>query len=120
MENWYNLTEEECLKKEETSYKEGLSEEEAKKRLAKDGFNKLKETKRKSFLVKLLEQFKDVMLIILIISAVLSAIVSVRTGEPLTDTIIILFVVLLNAILGVLQESKAEKAIEALKQMSLP
>lgn len=120
MEDWYNLTVEECLKKEETSYSDGLNEEEVKKRLSKNGFNKLREAKKKSFIIKLLEQFKDVMLIILIISAMLSAIVSVKTGEPFTDTIIILFVVFLNAILGVLQESKAEKAIEALKQMSLP
>lgn len=119
MDNWYNLTEEETLEKIKSSA-EGITEEEAKKRLASDGLNKLKETKKKGFFLKLLEQFKDVMLIILIISAILSAIVSLKTGEPLTDTIIILFVVLLNAILGVLQESKAEKAIEALKQMSLP
>lgn len=99
---------------------DGLSSDEAKARLNKYGHNKLKEAKRKSILIKILEQFKDVMLIVLIISAVLSAFVSAKTGEPLTDTFIILFVVFLNALLGIIQESKAEKAIEALKNMSLP
>ena len=63
-------------------------------------------------------QFKDVMLIVLIIAAILSAVVSYINNEPMTDTIIIIAVVLLNALLGVLQENKAEKAIEALKNMS--
>lgn len=119
MEEYYKLTSEEVVLKLESS-KEGLNTEEVDKRLNKDGLNKLKEVKKKGVLYKFIDQFKNVMIMILIISAILSAIVSFRTGEPLTDTIIILFVVILNAILGVLQESKAEKAIEALKNMSLP
>lgn len=119
MEEYYKLTSEEVIKKI-NSTKNGLNVEEVNKRLNKDGLNKLKEVKKKSFLSKFLDQFKNVMIIILIISAILSALVSFKTNEPLTDTIIILFVVFLNAILGVLQESKAEKAIEALKNMSLP
>lgn len=119
MEEYYKLTSEEVVLKLESS-KEGLNTEEVDKRLNKDGLNKLKEVKKKGVLYKFIDQFKNVMIMILIISAILSAIVSFRTDEPLTDTIIILFVVILNAILGVLQESKAEKAIEALKNMSLP
>ena len=119
MEKFYNLSIEETLKEVDSS-KDGLSIDEASKRLSENGKNKLKEVKNKGIFLKFIDQFKNVMLIILIISAILSAIVSVKTGEPFTDTIIILFVVFLNAVLGVLQENKAEKAIEALKQMSLP
>lgn len=100
--------------------KDGLTDEEAKKRLQKDGYNKLKETKKRGIFLMFLDQFKNVMLIILIISAIVSAFVSLKSGESMIDTIIILVVVFLNAILGVIQESKAEKAIEALKNMSLP
>ncbi len=119
MEKFFNITSEETLKKLNTT-KEGLSDEEAANRLSRNGLNKLKEVKKRGLFLKFIDQFKNVMLIILIISAILSAIVSIRTNEPFTDTIIIFVVVLLNAILGVIQENKAEKAIEALKQMSLP
>ena len=119
MEEYYKLTSEETIEKLNSSI-EGLNKEEANKRLISNGLNKLKEVRKKGLFIKFLDQFKDVMIMILIISAILSAVVSFNTGEPLTDTIIILFVVILNAILGVLQESKAEKAIEALKKMSLP
>ena len=117
--NYYNMNSEDTLK-EVNSSKDGISQKEASDRLLKYGYNKLRETKKKSFLARFIDQFKNVMLIILIIAAILSAFVSHKTGEPFTDTIIILFVVFLNAILGVIQESKAEKAIEALKKMSLP
>ncbi len=119
MDEYFNLNIDETVKKTDTS-RDGLKDEQVKERIQKYGYNKLKDTKKKGFFLKFLEQFKDVMLIILIISAILSAIVSIKTGETFTDTIIILIVVFLNAILGVLQESKAEKAIDALKQMSLP
>lgn len=119
MKEYYKLTTKETLE-EVHSCVDGLHADDASQRLSQNGPNKLKETKKKGMFIKFLEQFKDVMLIILMISAVLSAIVSFQTGEPLTDTIIIFFVVFLNAILGVMQESKAEKAIEALKDMSLP
>ncbi|MDD3304443.1 MAG: cation-translocating P-type ATPase [Clostridia bacterium] len=117
--NYYNSEIKEVLETLGSS-ESGLSTDDAKSRLSKNGPNKLKETKKKGILIKFLGQFKDLMLIILIISAILSALVSVKTGESFTDTIVILFVVVLNAILGVVQESKAEKAIEALKDMSLP
>ena len=116
---YYNMSVNETLKDLKSS-KNGITPKEAKERLAKYGYNKLKETKKKGFISRFIDQFKNVMLIILIIAAVVSGIVSINQSEPLTDSIIILVVVILNAILGVVQESKAEKAIEALKNMSLP
>ena len=98
----------------------GLDDFTAKELLKSNGYNRLKEIRKRSKIIMLLEQFKNVMSIILIMSAVLSAVVSYKTGEPLTNAIIILVVVVLNAILGVMQENKAEEAIEALKEMSLP
>lgn len=116
---YYDIPAEEVLN-ELNSSKNGITEKEAKTRLSKYGYNKLKESKKKGFVSRFIDQFKNIMLIILIIAAILSAVVSSKTGEPFTDTIIILFVVFLNALLGVIQESKAEKAIDALKNMSLP
>lgn len=97
---------------------DGLSTEEAQKRLAEHGENKLQEGKKKSLVRRLLEQFTDPMIIILIVAAVISGITSVMQNEPMTDVIIILAVVIINAVLGVYQESKAEKAIEALQEMA--
>lgn len=119
MEKWYNLSHDEVISKLNSS-KDGLTSQEAKKRLAENGYNKLKETKKRGIFLRFIDQFKNVMIIVLIVAAILSAFISIKEGEPLTDTIIILVVVMLNAILGVMQESKAEKAIEALKNMSLP
>ena len=99
--------------------REGLSSEEASKRLSEYGPNKLQEKKKDSLLKKFLGELSDPMLIILMIAAVLSVITSAAAGETeWSDAIIILIVVLINAVLGVVQESKAEKAIEALQNMS--
>ncbi|MDI9521140.1 MAG: cation-translocating P-type ATPase [Bacillota bacterium] len=100
------------------SSKEGLSAQEAQKRLNENGKNKLKEEEKASLLQRFLEQLKDPMLVILMAAALVSGITSALAGEGMTDVIIIMVVVLLNAILGVYQESKAEKAIEALQSMS--
>ena len=115
----YNLSVDEVCK-ETNSSKHGLADAEAKARLETNGPNKLKEGKKKTMLGRFIEQFKDIMIIILLIAAVVSGIVAVMEGEGLTDSIIILVVVLLNAIMGVVQESKAEKAIDSLKTMSVP
>ncbi len=97
---------------------EGLSAQEAQKRLNENGKNKLKEEEKATLLQRFLEQLKDPMLLILMAAALVSGITSLMSNEGLTDVIIIMVVVLLNAILGVYQESKAEKAIEALQSMS--
>ncbi len=101
------------------SNENGLSSEEASKRQTEGGKNKLKESKGKPLIVKFLMQLIDPMRIILIVAAVISLVLALTTeGESFADVIIILAVVLINAILGVYQESKAEKAIEALQKMS--
>ena len=97
---------------------EGLTEAEAAARLTRDGPNKLKEGEKESLLRKFLGELKDPMTIVLIIAALVSAITALYAGESLADTIIILTVVLINACLGVYQESKAEAAIEALQQVA--
>ena len=96
----------------------GLTVAEAEKRLAEHGENKLQEGKKKSIIRRFLEQFTDPMIIILIVAAVISAVTSVVNQDTPTDVFIILAVVIINAILGVYQESKAEKAIEALQEMA--
>ena len=97
---------------------EGLGAAEAAERLKKNGKNKLVEPKKVSLLRKFFSEFADPMIIVLLVAAVLSAITAVYEGESLADVFIILFVVVLNATLGVIQESKAEKAIDALKEMT--
>lgn len=100
------------------SAKEGLTSAEAEKRLAEHGKNKLAEGKKESIIVKFFKQMADPMIIVLLVAAVLSGITAVYEGESFADVFIILFVVILNAVLGVVQESKAEEAIEALKTMT--
>ena len=96
----------------------GLSSAEAKKRLEKNGKNKLVEGKKDSLVKRFVAQLIDPMIIILLAAAVISGITSAYAGESFADVFIILFVVVVNAVLGVYQESKAEKAIEALQQMA--
>ena len=117
-ENWFNKSVKKVIEELNTNIESGISSEEAKLRQEKYGLNELKAKKKKSLFQKFLEQFKDFMIIVLIISAVVSGIVGVMEGEGLTDTIIILIVVIVNAIIGVAQESKAEKSLEALQKLS--
>ena len=117
-ENWYNLSVEETTKKLETDLKNGLSDAEVTARREKYGTNELKAKRKQTLIEKFLAQFKDFMIIILIIAAIVSGIVGVQEGEGFTDSIIILIVVVVNAIIGVAQESKAEKSLEALQKMS--
>ena len=100
------------------STKNGLTAAEAQKRLETNGKNKLAEPKKDSIIVQFLKQLTDPMIIILLVAALISGVLAVVEGESMTDVIIILAVVIINAVLGVYQENKAEKAIEALQEMS--
>ena len=97
---------------------EGLSSAEAARRQAQYGKNKLAEGKKDSLLVRFFKQMADPMILILLAAALISGVLAVAEGESLADVIIILAVVVVNSVLGVYQESKAEKAIEALQEMA--
>lgn len=116
-EQWFNKSIEE-VKEELKVGTQGLSDEQVKEKREFYGLNELQAKKKKSLIVKFLEQFKDFMIIILIIAAVISGAVGYYQGEGITDSIIILIVVIVNAIIGVAQESKAEKSLEALQKLS--
>ena len=118
--NWFNETVDETVKCLETDEEKGLNSSEVESRKEKYGLNELAAKKKKSTFMKFLEQFKDFMIIVLIISAVISGIVGVKQEgiSGITDTVIILVVVIVNAIIGVLQENKAEKSLEALQKLS--
>ena len=116
--NWFNKKVEDVEKELHTNIETGLTDDEVKQRRDKYGLNQLKEKKKKSMLKRFLDQFKDFSIIILIIAAIVSGVVGVAEGEGITDTIIILIVVLVNAIIGVTQESKAEKSLEALQKLT--
>ncbi|MBQ7283309.1 MAG: HAD-IC family P-type ATPase, partial [Oscillospiraceae bacterium] len=100
------------------SCEEGLSSQQAQQVLEKNGPNKLDEAEKVTLIQRFIEQLKDPMIIILLAAAAVSAVTAAYSGESFTDVFIILAVVILNAVMGVYQESKAEKAIEALSQMT--
>ena len=116
--NWYNLSIEETAKELNTSIESGLSKDGVESSRAKYGLNELQAQKKKSLFIKFIEQFKDFMIIILIIAAIVSGVVGYMQGEGITDSIIIFIVIIINAIVGVAQESKAEKSLEALQKLS--
>ena len=118
MNNWFNKTVEDVAKELGTNIGTGLTQNQVDEKLEKYGLNELKQQKKKSLFVKFLEQFKDFMIIILIIAAIVSGAISIAQGEAITDSIIILIVVIANAIIGVAQEAKAEKSLEALQKLS--
>ena len=103
-----------------TDLKQGLSQAEAEKRLAEYGPNELEEQPPPTLWQMLLAQFDNFVVILLIVAAVISGIVGVFTGEGLTDTFAILLIVVLNSVLGVVQEGRAEAALRSLKKMSAP
>ena len=114
----YYCEEKDLVMRQLDSGENGLSQAEAERRLAENGKNKLAAAKKDSILKQLLKQLADPMIIILLAAAAISGVLAVTQGESFTDVIIILFVVVVNAVLGVYQENKAEKAIEALQEMS--
>ena len=115
--NFYQDPAEKVLEKLNTS-ESGLTQEEAGQRLAQYGPNKLDEGKKITLLQRFFQQLCDPMIIILLVAAAISGVTAAYSGESFTDVFIILIVVLINAVLGVYQESKAEKAIEALQEMT--
>lgn len=110
--------EKEAVLAELDSSENGLSSAEAQKRLEAHGKNKLKEPAKESLIKRFFGQMADPMIIILLVAAAISGVLAVMQGESFADVIIILAVVVVNAVLGVYQENKAEKAIEALQEMS--
>lgn len=115
---YWNKTVEEVAKELETDIENGLQEDRIESIREIHGFNELEGKKKQSLLIKFLNQFKDFMIIVLIIAAIISGYIGIREGEGITDTIIILIVVIMNAIIGVVQENKAEKSLEALQKLS--
>ncbi|MGM9834277.1 MAG: cation-translocating P-type ATPase [Bacilli bacterium] len=97
----------------------GLLQKDVEIRLKKDGKNKLVESKKEPKIVKFLNEFKNLMIVVLIISAIISFVLSILNNKPFTDSIIILAIVVLNALLGFIQELKADKSIESLKKMQV-
>ena len=120
--NWHDKTVDETLLMLNTDSNIGLNEKEAEKRLEQYGQNSIGEgVKRKGFIKKFFEQLNDIMIIILLSASAASFGVSWLNGDAdFTDSVIIIMIVVINAVLGVVQENKAEKAIEELKKMSVP
>ena len=118
---WHTKNIKEVEKELRTNIKTGLGDKDVQIRQDEFGKNKIEEGKKESLLVKFLNQFKDFMIIILIIAAIISAVVSYIEGTgDYFDSIIIIAIVVFNGIMGLIQEAKAEKSIEALKKMSAP
>lgn len=118
---WHCFYVEEVARKLGSSINTGLTEDEVKKRRDKYGENKLDEQKKEGLLKRFIKQFNDFMIIILLVAAVISAVVAKMQGTgDFIDSIIIIAIVVLNSIMGVVQEAKAEKSLEALKNMSAP
>lgn len=118
----YTKNKEELLKEFSSNIDKGLSQEQVSELRAKYGWNKLREKKKKTNLQRFLDQFKDVMILILIVAAIISFAVACVEKNPkeFFEPALILLIVVLNAVMGVLQESKAEKALDALKGLSAP
>ena len=115
MQKWYSQSISQILADLETNNETGLLVNDVKSRLEKYGANELKEEKKKSFLSKIIAQFTDFLVLILIGSAIISF--AVGKGD---DALVIIAIVIVNAFLGIYQEGKAEKALDALKKMSSP
>lgn len=120
MEKYYNQSIEEILKKYDVSLQQGLSSSEVEKRLEKYGYNRLKSKKQKSAFAIFIEQFKSSMVIILLVAAIVSGVIGVMENEGLVETYVILAILIINAVIGMIQELKAQSSLEALNRMSSP
>lgn len=118
MQKWFNQGIKDVEEELKTNLEKGLTNKEVEKKQEKYGLNELTANKKESTLIKFLNQFKDFSIIILIIAAIVSGIVSYSKGEGLTDSIVIMIVVIVNAIIGVTQENRAEKSLEALQKLT--
>lgn len=116
----HNKDLEEIMLRLDTDAETGLSSEEASARQERDGFNEFERKPHATFWQKFLNQFKSFMIMVLLAAAVISGITGYMNGEGITDAIIILVILVANAIIGVLQESKAEKSLDALEKLSAP
>ncbi|UUX33795.1 cation-translocating P-type ATPase [Fundicoccus culcitae] len=116
----YTLSAEEVVSHLNTDASSGLSDAEVQRRLEQYGHNELITEEKTTLLQKFIAQFKDFMIIVLLVAAAVSAVIGVIEGEGIADAVVILIVVILNAVMGVFQESKAEEAIDALKDMASP
>ncbi len=119
-EKAYQLTEEDLVKELATDKETGLTNEAAQEKLKRIGPNVLMEAKKKTWLQQFIDQFKDVMILILLLAAAVSLGLAIIEGEGFFEPFLILFIVFLNAIIGTVQEGKAEDALDSLKKMSAP
>ncbi|MBO8480068.1 MAG: HAD-IC family P-type ATPase, partial [Bacteroidetes bacterium] len=120
MKEFYNRTIQDVAGEFSTDASRGLSSQEIASRIEKYGKNTLVQKKNKSFFVMFVSQFKSFMIILLIIAAIISGVMGVKTGEGLLDTYVIMGILLLNAIIGAYQEYQAQKSLESLKKMAAP
>lgn len=120
MEQYYNQPIDAVLEKYGVSSEKGLSSQEVKKRLEEHGYNQLESKKQKSAVTIFLEQFKSSMVIILFVAAAVSGVIGVMEGEGLVETYVILAILIINAIIGMVQELKAQSSLDALNKMSSP
>src|SRR5690554_7591927 len=120
MDQYYNQKVDEVLQKLEVNPLNGLSEAEIERRTEKYGLNKLATKKQKTLLAIFLEQFKSSMVVILLIAAIVSGVIGVMEGEGLVESFVIIAILLLNAIIGTVEERKAQTSLEALNKMSSP
>jgi len=121
-EKYYQLESDDLIKKYEYNLEQGLTSEEFNLRIEKYGKNKLEETKKRSLFMRFIDQLNDFMIFVLLGAAAISMIVAIVNKEPseIFEGLLILAIVLINAVLGIVQEGKAEKALESIKKMSSP
>lgn len=120
MLNFHNRSISDVISELNTDKNSGLTAEECQRRLGEYGYNALHEKRRKGFLLMVFTQFRSFMIIVLLIAAAISGVVGVLEGEGLLDTFVILGILIVNALIGAIQEKKAETSLEALKSMAAP
>ena len=120
MKPYYSQPADELLRQLNVDADSGLSDEEVKQRLATHGPNELQSEKQKSLVAIFFEQFKSSMVVILLIAAIVSGVIGVMHQEGLTESYVILAILIINAIIGTVQERKAQSSLEALNRMSAP